>query len=122
MNTRHTAVNSATRAMVRPVLPLMAVPRRVVAAGASGRGQARRRAAGIADSRRFRISLGDGEVVRDTPGSRYRDWARTSRPVPKPVSVTRYFTGKFLLTSGSEPQLGLPPGPPVALTIGRLSG
>src|SRR5690348_7357441 len=47
---------------------------------------------------------------------------RMSSPSPKPVSVTRYLTGKFLLTSGSEPQLGRPPGPPVALTTGRLSG
>src|ERR1700742_1010087 len=47
---------------------------------------------------------------------------RMSSPVPNPVSVTRYLTGKFALASGSEPQLGRPPGPPLACTRGRLSG
>src|ERR1700733_15017628 len=47
---------------------------------------------------------------------------RISSPVPNPVSVTRYFTGKFALASGNEPQLGLPPGPPLACTRGKLSG
>lgn len=41
---------------------------------------------------------------------------------PQPVSVTRARTGKLALGSGSEPQLGLPPGPPVALTLGRCLG
>jgi hypothetical protein len=56
------------------------------------------------------------------PGKPIPGFGRRSRPVPNPVSVTRYFTGKFFSGSGSDPQLGLPPGPPVAFTTGRLSG
>ena len=47
---------------------------------------------------------------------------RMSTPVPHPVLVTSWRTGKFFATSGSDPQPGFPPGPPLAATIGRLSG
>ena len=43
-------------------------------------------------------------------------------PVPQPVLVTSWRTGKFLAESGSDPQPGLPSGPPFAATMGRFSG
>jgi hypothetical protein len=45
-----------------------------------------------------------------------------SRPVPQPVLVMSCRTGKFLVGSGSDPHPGIPPGPPFAETMGRLSG
>ena len=39
---------------------------------------------------------------------------RMSRPVPQPVLVISCRTGKFFDASGSDPQPGLPPGPPLA--------
>ena len=45
-----------------------------------------------------------------------------SSPVPQPVLVMSWRTGIIFDASGSDPQLGLPPGPPLAATIGKLSG
>ncbi len=45
---------------------------------------------------------------------------RMSSPVPQPVSVTSSRTGKFLVASGSDPQPGFPPGPPLAATSGQV--
>src|SRR6516165_7027615 len=47
---------------------------------------------------------------------------RASSPVPQPVLVMSSRTGKFFVASGSDPHPGFPPGPPLAATIGRLSG
>ena len=43
-------------------------------------------------------------------------------PVPHPVLVTSWRTGNCFVGSGSDPHEGFPPGPPLAATIGRLSG
>ena len=56
----------------------------------------------------------------DIPGVPMPGLGRMSMPVPQPVLVTNWRTGKFLATSGSEPQPGLPPGPPLAATIGQI--
>ncbi|CNU56454.1 Uncharacterised protein [Mycobacterium tuberculosis] len=47
---------------------------------------------------------------------------RMSSPVPHPVLVTSWRTGKLWVASGNGPHPGLPPGPPLAATTGRLSG
>ena len=39
---------------------------------------------------------------------------RISSPVPQPVLVTSWRTGKFFVASGSDPHPGFPPGPPLA--------
>src|SRR6185312_1094353 len=49
-------------------------------------------------------------------------FGRMSRPVPQPVFVMTWRTGKFLVASGSEPHPGFPPGPPFAAVMGRFSG
>ena len=47
---------------------------------------------------------------------------RISTPVPHPVLVTSWRTGKFFETSGSDPQPGCPPGPPLAADNRQIVG